>query len=237
MFKYITLAALAATVAAILGHYVLFGPKKVKGDTRRTVRRFSLWEQFIHFVTLGSFLTLAATGYLGVFSAEGRLHGWLWIAHFLAVPFFVFGLIAVTASWAKDGMFESHDWDWIKKFGGYLWGDKHAPAGRFNAGQKAYFWAVGLLGFACLISGLGRISPVFDVLGQEILYQVHRYTALLFVLAAVSHLYLGTLANPGSLGAMIYGRVSSKWAQSHHPQWWAQITGNAPADSENKKVG
>ena len=80
-----------------------------------------------------------------------------------------------------------------------------------------------LLGIITAVTGLGRVNPLFDVLGQEIIYQVHRYGALAFVLAAVVHLYLGTIANPGTLGAMMLGKVSSKWAEDHHPIWWEKI--------------
>lgn len=229
MFRIIVLVGVAATVAAVFGHFALFGPKKVQGGRQRVVRRFSLWEQFVHLVTLAGFLTLAATGFIAAFGAEARLHGWLWVIHFLAAPVFVLGLVGMTISWAKDGLFEPHDWEWARKAGGYLWGDKHAPADRFNAGQKGYLWAVGLLGLATLVSGLGRVNPLFDVLGQDILYQVHRYGALFFIMAAIVHLYLGTIANPGTLGAMLFGRVSSKWAEDHHPLWWEKI--------KNKRAG
>lgn len=225
MFKTIVLLGIAATVVAIAGHYVIFGPKRLdKGASYKpTVRRFSLWERFIHLVTLASFAVLVISGLLGVFGTEARLYGWLWIIHYMAAPIFILGLFGLIVSWAKDGLFIPQDWDWAKCFGGYLWGPKHAPAGRFNAGQKAYLWTVGLFGLAAVISGLGRVWPLFDVTGQEILYQVHRYTSLLFVLAAIVHLYLGTICNPGTLGAMLTGKVSSDWAKSHHELWWNEM--------------
>jgi cytochrome b subunit of formate dehydrogenase len=82
---------------------------------------------------------------------------------------------------------------------------------------------VGLLGLAALLSGLGRVMPVLDPFGQEILYYVHRTAALLLVMAALAHLYLGTFANPGTLGAMLLGRVTPEWAEKHHPDWWREI--------------
>ena len=66
-------------------------------------------------------------------------------------------------------------------------------------------------------------QPVAEVRGQRVLYDAHRWSALLLVLGSVVHLYLGTLANPGTLLAMITGRVSADWAKHHHPIWWQHI--------------
>jgi formate dehydrogenase subunit gamma len=220
MFRIIVLVGIAATVVALAGHYVVFGPKRVSGEkAKRTVRRFSLWERFVHVVTVLGFLTLAVTGLIAVIFQQSPLHGWLWIIHVGMGPVFVTGLSLLVVTWARDVRFAPYDWEWVKKLGGYLWGDKHALAERFNAGQKAYLWCVALLGFLSLVSGLGRVAPILDATGQEVLYQVHRYTALVFILAGIVHLYLGTLANPGTFGAMLTGKVTQKWAETHHPLW------------------
>lgn len=218
------MTAIAATVAPIVGHYLIFGAKRLgQGKKARTVLRFSLWERAIHLMTVAGFLVLCITGLTAVVVQNGQLHGWLWIAHCAAAPLFSAGLAAIIVTWAKDGRFSKCDWKWALVFGGYLWGAKHAPAERFNAGQKGYLWLAGLLGLTALLSGLGRMTPVLDPFGQEILYCVHRGAALLFVMVAIAHLYLGTLANPGTLGAMLLGRVSPEWADKHHPDWWEEI--------------
>jgi len=224
MFRTIVLVGVAATVVAIVGHLVLFGAKRLgKGQGKRTVRRFSLWERFIHLLTVAGFLALVLTGFYAVVFLKSALHGWLWVIHVASAPALVIGLLLVLVTWAKDGRFTPCDWEWALKFGGYLWGDKHAPAERFNAGQKAYFWIVGLFGFVALVTGLGRAVPMLDPCGQEFLYQVHRYCALAFLLAGITHLYLGTFANPGTLGAMLTGKVTTRWAETHHPLWWKSL--------------
>ena len=224
MFRTIVLMGIAASVAAVVGHYVIFGPKRVDTTERkRTVRRFRLWERFIHVVTLAGFLALIVTGLIAAIGPVRALHGWLWLIHVAAAPVFMVGLCGLIASWSRDCRFTPHDWEWAKRFGGYLWGEKHAPAERFNGGQKAYLWTVGFLGLVSLLSGLGRIVPVLDPEGQYILYQLHRLSALFFVMAAIVHLYLGTVANPGTFGAMLLGRVTPQWAKNHHPIWWDQI--------------
>jgi len=223
MFRMIAIVAIAATVVGVLGHLVVFGAVKVSvKQGSRSIRRFSIWERFIHSLTVLGFLTLGVTGMIAVFQGE-KIHGWLWFIHAAAAPCFVAGLTAIVLTWSFDGKFAPHDWEWAKVLGGYIW-KAHPPAGRFNGGQKAYFWAVGGLGLVMLLTGLGRIYPVFGPFGQEILYQVHRYAALAFILAGITHLYLGTLANPGTIGAMLTGRVTPEWAQTHHSVWWGDIS-------------
>jgi len=220
MFRMIVLLGIAATLLAVLGHYVLFGPKRLsRASAARTVHRFGLGERFLHLVTLAGFVTMCVSGLTPVIAEGAVVRGWYWLIHVAAAPVFIAGLVSLLASWAMDCRFQRHDWEWAKKFGGYLWGDKHAPADRFNAGQKAYLWAVALLSLLVLLSGLGRVVPVFDAEGQDVVYQIHRYSALLLVLAAITHLYLGTLANPGTLGSMILGKVTPEWAEHHHPIW------------------
>lgn len=224
MFRIVAIIGIAVAVGAPLVHLVLFGPKRAgPGDKKRSVRRFTLWERFCHVVTVGCFLTLGITGFIAVIVQQSPLRGWLWVVHLAAAPFFVMGLLGVLVSWARDSRFASCDVEWGLKFGGYLWGKPHVPAERFNGGQKIYFWLVAALGLASLASGLGRFAPVFDVAGQAVLYEVHRYSALVFVMAAIGHLYLGTVANPGTLGAMLTGKVSRPWAEAHHSLWWQRI--------------
>ena len=38
-------------------------------------------------------------------------------------------------------------------------------------------------------------------------------------LLLVLHVYLGTVAYPGTARGMIDGRVTRRWAQLHHPRW------------------
>ena len=233
MFKLITLIAIGATLVAIAGHFTLFGPKPTNNKIRRSVRRFGKLEILVHLLTVLAFIVLAVTGLYAVYNAQ-PLRGNLWFLHVTLGPAFTLGLTVLILSWARDCSFEPCDWDWAKRFGGYLWGDKHAPATRFNAGQKGYFWAVGALALVTLVTGFGRVVPVLGPTGQDLLLWAHRLAALAFVLAGIAHLYLGTLANPGTLTAMITGKVTPQWAKDHHPLWVtdtaAGLAAKQPAD-------
>ena len=47
---------------------------------------------------------------------------------------FVIGLVLIIANWIKDNVPRKVDLDWLKQGGGFI-KSRHAPAGRFNAGD------------------------------------------------------------------------------------------------------
>jgi formate dehydrogenase subunit gamma len=46
---------------------------------------------------------------------------------------------------------------------------------------------------------------------------------VLFTIAIVFHVYLGTAAEPGTFQAMTRGVVSRQWARFHHPGWYREV--------------
>jgi len=52
---------------------------------------------------------------------------------------FVAGLILIAVIFFRDNLFEKVDADWIKQGGGFI-KSRHAPAGRFNPGEKLVYW-------------------------------------------------------------------------------------------------
>jgi len=41
----------------------------------------------------------------------------------------------------------------------------------------------------------------------------------------VFHIYLGTVAEPGTFGSMTRGTVTRAWARLHQPRWYREVTG------------
>jgi len=186
VFKTISIVAILGTVAAVAVHYFCFGPKerearKEGGD----VRRFSLWERLVGAITLAGFLGLAISGFVSIIVLGGPLRGWWGVVHMVAAPAFGVGLAAAMLTWAEDCCFGARGGQCAESQSGGLGGGEGFPAGRFNARQKALFWGIASLAVVAIVSGLGRMWPLFDSMGQEVLYQAHRYSALLLVLAVI----------------------------------------------------
>ena len=54
-------------------------------------------------------------------------------------------------------------------------------------------------------------------------YTLHDLAAILLMACAVVHLYLGSIANPGTLTSIFSGRVTPTWARHHHPNWAEKV--------------
>ncbi len=64
-------------------------------------------------------------------------------------------------------------------------------------------------------------------------YVVHDIAALVMLAGFIVHIYEGTAAAPGTFQAMTNGTVTEEWAWTHHPAWYAEVTGRDPrADYE-----
>jgi formate dehydrogenase subunit gamma len=46
----------------------------------------------------------------------------------------------------------------------------------------------------------------------------------------IVHIYEGTAAQPGTFQAMTDGTVTKEWAWTHHPAWYAEVTGRDPRE-------
>jgi formate dehydrogenase subunit gamma len=133
---------------------------------------------------------------------------------------FVVGLGLIVALWIKDNIPRRVDLDWLKQGGGFI-KSKHAPAGRFNAGEKMVFWFALGAGIAVTVSGFLLLFPFYwtNIAGMQIAQVVHAVVAVLFVAVILAHIYIGTLGMEGAFEAMGTGEVDLNWAKEHHDLW------------------
>ena len=101
------------------------------------------------------------------------------------------------------------------------------PAGRFNFGQKQFFWLMVICGAALLISGIvlwftASIPPGARRSSAMLAVLVHAVAALATIGGIIVHLYMGVAVVPGGLHAILHGDVSEQWARHHHGRWVAQ---------------
>ena len=196
--------------------------------------RFSLLERIVHWLVGVSFFLLLLSGlafsypklfwltYLvGGGTAARALHPLLGVL-------FSAGVASMSLLWARDMLFGRDDLRWVAALRHYVLHrrDKVPPAGRYNAGQKGLFWAQILLGALFLLSGIPLWFPDgmwglgafgFGLLRAARL--LHYLTTLVAALLLIPHVYLSTVAFPGTARGMMFGRVSRQWAKLHHPLW------------------
>ena len=234
-------------LGAIIVYYLLHGKSLMPGGrTGVLIKRFSLNQRIAHWFTAGVFWLLAVTGLILLYgrfvlipllgaegfsvtaSASKEMHN-------LFGPLFILAVIAMFVLYVKDNFYNLADLKWFAKGGGMFGG--HVSAGRFNAGEKSWFWLVMIFGTALCVSGL---ILVFAVVGQgrEIMtlsHMVHGISALLLISVSFGHIYLGTIGVEGTLDSMATGSVDEAWAVAHHDQWYEEMTGEA-VDSEEQET-
>ena len=122
------------------------------------------------------------------------------------------------------------DLQWVLRGGG-LFG-KHAHADRFNAGEKLWFWVASIFGLAVIISGMVLDFPIFGQTREtmEFYLFIHGVAAIVLIVFAFGHIYMGTAALEATFEVMKTGECDSNWAQEHHDLWYEKVKdGNAQA--------
>lgn len=146
------------------------------------------------------------------------LHAWSGIA-------FAVMTVVMVVHWIKEMYFDEYD----KKFNviEYMKFSGEDPnVGKYNAGQKFFFWIAPVLMLVVLLSGIPLWWPTKFGWGlRQVCIVVHDIGFISWFFAIVGHIYLGTAAEPGTFRAMTRGTVTRAWAKLHHPRWFKEVTG------------
>jgi formate dehydrogenase subunit gamma len=230
--RWIGAIAILGTLAGLAAAYLLLGPLRISaGRSGRKILRFKFFERFAHWLTASSFVVLALTGlnitfgklllrpligpeaFSAVSQAAKYVHNYLSFA-------FVTGLVLIIPMWMKDNIPDKVDVEWFKQGGGFI-KSKHAPARRFNAGEKLVFWGALGAGLGVVVSGYLLLFPFYvtNIFGMQVAQAVHGIVALLFIAMIIGHIYIGTLGMEGAFEAMGTGKVDYNWAKEHHDLW------------------
>ena len=132
--------------------------------------------------------------------------------------------------WRGDLATTDADRRWWKAINYYVENDdeKLPPVGRFNFGQKIFFWLMFFGVILLLITGLGlwfvESIPWSLRWLRYLAVTVHVVAALATIGAFIIHIYMSVFMEPESFQAMIHGRVPSAWARTYHRLWYEQVT-------------
>lgn len=212
------------TVAGCLVHYFRFGPhigSGERGQKEVLIQRFGVREWISHWLMMIGFAVLAVTGFVQVIPGAdpapiGPFHGWLG---------FVFFIVAVITllGWLPHGLFRSYDIEWLRAMGGYLSeAPRPLPAGRFNAGQKMYYWLLLAVVIGLLVSALIMEEGSHTPTGRMALYWcIHGLLGLVATVMVIGHGYLSLFANPATARVLWSGKVSKAYTDEYHAMWQA----------------
>ncbi|UGX93500.1 formate dehydrogenase subunit gamma [Bradyrhizobium barranii subsp. barranii] len=215
--------------------YLIMGRLRIEaGRSGQTIVRFKAFERFAHWLTAVSFVLLGLTG-LNITFGKVLLRPLVgpelfsdisqvakYVHNFTSFAF-VAGLVLITVLFFRDNLFKRVDIDWVKQGGGFI-KSKHAPAGRFNLGEKFVYWLSVAAGLLVSASGFVLLFPFYgtNIADMQIAQVAHAVIAILFIALILGHIYIGTLGMEGAFEAMGTGEVDINWAREHHDRWLAE---------------
>lgn len=151
------------------------------------IKGFRLWrlppfEKWLLICLYGSFLYLAASGFFFAIFIERGLYGFPLVLHVVAGAFFAVCLTLIAFLRARRFAFNPGplslpgDLESVRKFK-IPWGARDWA--------KGLFWVFLLGGLSLTVSALLPMLPWFPYKGQIILFGLHRWSALLTLVAAI----------------------------------------------------
>src|ERR1700680_3841526 len=145
--------------------YLIIGRIRIaEGRSGKKILRFKAFERFSHWLTAVSFVVLGLTGLnitfgkivllplVGPDAFSDISQAAKYVHNFTGFSFIV-GLVLIVVIFFRDNLFERVDLDWLKQGGGFI-KNKHAPAGRFNLGEKLVYWLSLAAGILVSASGI-----------------------------------------------------------------------------------
>jgi formate dehydrogenase subunit gamma len=209
----------------------------MKDEERYTsgIVRYTLADRILHWWTALTFIYLMLSGFalgyprmtwlydvLGGGQTVRFLHPWVGIA-------FTVGIVIMLVKWVRDMLFDDVDREWRRRLRVYVKeGHVDLDVGRYNAGQKGYYWFAVVTGVLLLVTGLPLWLPAMLSSGwNQVARLLHHVLFLLTVGGFIIHVYMSTTMFPGTFGAMTSGKVERRWAAFHHPRWFRKESGRA----------
>ena len=156
-------------------------------------------------------------------------HPWFGLA-------FTVSMVWMYMMWRGDLGTTEADRRWSRGMKYYIQNEdeKLPPVGRFNYGQKLFFWLMFYGIVFLLISGIGlwftEDIPWSLHWLRYLAVTVHVVAALATIGAFIIHVYMSVFMEPESFHAMIHGRVSDAWARTYHRLWYERVTKGKSGD-------
>lgn len=207
----------------------------VSTATPRELTRYSLFDRIVHWGVGLTFTYLLLSGIALAYPRLAWLMTWLGggqtvrAAHPWVGVAFTIGVVLMVFAWARQMGFEPGDREWLRRLRTYTrTGHTGLDVGRYNAGQKGYFWFVVVFSAILLVTGIPLWFPWMLGTGwNQAARLIHHASYLAMSAGFIIHVYLSTIMLPGTMSSMTSGKVSRRWAAWHHPRWLREEEGAA----------
>jgi hypothetical protein len=174
MYRNVVAISLVITLLAIALHFAARGRRATPPVPPRDPLM-----RWLYTLLLLSTTVAAATAWLPLLTAQPAMRGWWLFIHVLVALVFIVCLTALVLFWTDHRPMAA---------------ENTARNHTFTCAQKTAFYLAAALGLVVILSMLLPMTPLLAVAQQDLLFVIHRYAALAFVLALIIHGYLWRLA-------------------------------------------
>jgi formate dehydrogenase subunit gamma len=236
-FYKIFLVLLIGVPSIFFIHYLIIGPKVFSHDGKK-IFAFTVFQRIIHLLAGIAFIILIPTGLMIVFGnylGGGTLIEYARHLHDIATVMFAISLVPMFLFWFMDMLPTMDDVKWMFILGGYLSKEiKEIPAGKFNAGQKMWFWIASVGGLIMIITGAVMYFQDFDFgiakalgLSQIDLLRaaaiIHNVFAFAVMALFFTHVYMAAFAIKGAIHSMMTGYKEHDEVKYLHSSWYKKL--------------
>ncbi|WP_417327360.1 formate dehydrogenase subunit gamma [Halarcobacter sp.] len=240
LFENAYLSIILIVPMAFLIHYLIIGPKKFSHDGKKYYV-FTLFNRIIHGMAAISFIIIVPTGLIMMFGST--FGGGAFVTackelHAVATVLFMISVVPMFLMWLRSMLFTADDIKWFMILGGYLSKEKKpVPAGKFNAGQKMWFWVCTIGGVAMIFTGATlyvqdlnlAVLTMFGLTKIEMLRLciiVHNVVGLAMIALFFTHLYMSIFAIKGAIVSMINGYKEEEEIEILHSSYYKELEKN-----------
>ncbi|MCF8055295.1 MAG: formate dehydrogenase subunit gamma [Desulfocapsa sp.] len=208
LFPRLFLLVITVVPLAFFLHYVAIGPRSFPHDGRM-IYCYNFFVRLVHWFAAISFSLLVLTGLLIIFAklVGGGSIGLLGRnVHILSAIVFAISAVFMFLVWLKDMLPALYDLKWMIIMGGYLSKEiKPVPAGKFNAGQKMWFWLATVGGIVMSVTGYFLYTLQGNIDTIRLYAIIHNFLGAAMVAMFLVHVYMSIFAIKGALNSMFNG--------------------------------
>jgi len=148
--------------------------------------------KLVFLLALLCFVVLVVTGFVPPLILGKAISGWWLVIHATFSPVFAACVAILAVMWAGKSTFDKNYWPWLNRVLARRPQSTEMPA-RYELQQKVCFWVIIFLSLPVILSAVLSMFTLFGTYGQELLLEVHRYSALSLALFSIAWLYLTAL--------------------------------------------
>jgi len=215
MFREISIAGFIIVFVGIVIHCIIFRPKanELFGADRRLrildplralvflltllfipqkLTLVGVLRKLVYLLALLCFVVLLVTGFFPRLVLQKGICGYWLMLHATASPVFAACVAILACFWAHNCRLDKKYWPWLQRILQRQTAEMPAPE-KHELARKVAFWLIIFLALPLILSPVLSMFPLFGTHWQELLAQLHRYTALLLALVIIVHTYLMVL--------------------------------------------